>query len=487
MSKKVRQLIIILVVLVVIGGGTALLLLLPKGDGGGATSSEGASSAPAITIFQQETGNIKNILVENEEGSYTIVPNDSAFTVQGYEDLTVNTSAVAAAAKHMASLTALRDFGETADLTQYGLDKPQATMTATYTDGTTSKLYIGSLLPGSTANYYVMAEGDKKVYSASISAGVFADPLLYIDTALLNELGTDSSGNQEQPDFGTITLSGANFPQPIVIKTNTSTNIADVLNLSPYIMVEPIREGINQNFIDDVMPYFYSLTADEAVCANPTQEDLEKYGLTAPKGIAAYTMNDKEYKLMVGNTDEDGTYIMREGVNVVFRVSDSSMVAWANQDVFSMRSNLLYLMNIECVSRLKVTTPDGEYVFERTREKDEEQTSSLGKDSYNYTTTYNGTQLEKDNFGKYYQTIIGLLKDAPLEGETTAQPTVRVEFEFFPGYDLQPSVLELIPTENRRYVYRLNGEDIVLVKASLVDRLITSTQKVIKGETVVIN
>ena len=493
MSKKTRQLILILIVLVVIGGGTALLLLLPKGGSGeGDTSSAAVSSATEATyILEHESADISSVLVENPEGSYTILPSEDAstFTIEGYDGAPLNNDAISAAARIMATLTALRDFGETSDLGQYGLENPQTKLTATYKDGTKQTLLIGDLLPGASANYYVMVEGSNQVFSASISAGAFVNSLDYVNTEILNELATDSSGNQETADFGSIVLSGTNYPEPITIKTNTSTDIADPLNLANYLITEPERLGLNDNFVNDTLPYLSSLTADEAVCVNPTQEDLEKYGLADPKAVASYTMNDKEYKLMVGNTDENGTYLMKDGVNVIYLVKDESMVAWANQTLFTLRSNLIHLINIEVVSKLTVKTPDGEYVFERSRTLNEEKTSSLGKDTYDFTTTYNGTELETDNFGHYYQTIIGLLKESPVEDGTVTsnEPDVRVEFEYFPDYNKENTVIELYPASDRRYLYRLDGEDIVLVKSSLVERLIDSTQKVINGEEVVVN
>ena len=250
MSKKLRQLIVILVVLAVIGGGTALALLLPQG-GGESVSSEGAASQQqSEKILEKDPGDITSVLVENQEGSYTIVPDDTSFIVKGYEGLSVNSSAIATAARMMGTLTALRNFGEADDLAQYGLDKPQATLTAKYKDGSTQKLLVGNLLPGSSGNYYVMLEGSKKVYSASISGGVFVNSLSYIDRVLLNELGTDSTGQQEEADFGSIVLSGSNYPQPITIKTNHSTDIADPLSLFVFVMTEPIHVGVALIFVE---------------------------------------------------------------------------------------------------------------------------------------------------------------------------------------------------------------------------------------------
>ena len=98
MSKKTRQLILILIVLVVIGGGTALLLLLPKGGSGeGDTSSAAVSSATEATyILEHESADISSILVENPEGSYTILPSEDAstFTIEGYDGAPLNLSLI---------------------------------------------------------------------------------------------------------------------------------------------------------------------------------------------------------------------------------------------------------------------------------------------------------------------------------------------------------------------------------------------------------
>ena len=109
------------------------------------------------TYEDGETFQISISQKENGLYDYVAVPEDTFF---GY-----NTSKFRSMMYTFTSLTATAKVEEDPeDLTIYGLDEPQFTITITFRDGTQSTLLVGAMTPVQK-NYYVMTQEDRIVYT----------------------------------------------------------------------------------------------------------------------------------------------------------------------------------------------------------------------------------------------------------------------------------------------------------------------------------
>lgn len=226
-------------------------------------------------------------------------------------------------------LTATTDVGsidEVNELSEYGLDKPAATMTTKFNDGTPDfTLYIGNAST-TTSGYYVMA--NDHVYIASIDESVFSSMYAFIESSLYS-LSVVGDGS-DVIDY--VYLSGTNFEQPIsMIYTRGGDNTDYNALFMPYVITEPYLSGVNSSKIDDFTQAFSSLQATGTAGYNPDEEMLEATGLDDPYAICEFSVNGEAHKLIVGDVyDNDYRYLMVDDNPVVFVVAQSSISAFTD-------------------------------------------------------------------------------------------------------------------------------------------------------------
>lgn len=490
MSKKVRQLVIFLVVLVILGGGALALTMLNKqGSGTGDTSSTGTSSGETLANLIDKKDQFASVVITNETGSYKLYAETkddaTSYIVEGYEGLSLVNLVSSTIVTNCTDVTPNRELGKVDNLAEYGLDKPQATLKIAYKDGSNITMLIGNKTVSETSSYYVKLEDKDEVYIVGLSSYLFSDKTDHLDVAVLNEKKTDEDGNEVASVFGRVTLSGKNFPETLVIDQYQGKGDADPLNMSTYIISKPEIMPLTTSFSEDIGTYLVTLTAEKAVVGNPTQEELEKYGFADPQAVVDYILDDKEYKLIAGNTEGDYTYFMKDGSNIIYQTKTTDL-PWVTTSKLKLRNSLVFLVSVNSVERIKVTTADGTYVFEHTRKLNEEKTSSNGKDTYDYTTYYNGTELNADYFSKFYQVLIGISKERFVEeGDKPAgEAGVKIELEYYDEFDTENTVIELFDLGERRALYRLDGKDTMVIKNSWISKITEDVQKIIKNQQV---
>jgi hypothetical protein len=86
------------------------------------------------------------------------------------------------------------------------------------------------------------------------------------------------------------------------------------------------------------------------------------------------------------------------------------------------------------------------------------------------------------------QNLLGVtVKDIHL-GQTTvpadATPDLRVTFDYLPEYNRENVVVELFDLGNRSALYRLNGQDYMIVHSIHIDHINNSVQRLLEGKSV---
>ena len=157
--------------------------------------TDSVTETPMITLLDKsgQDGNskaatLKSIAVENKDDRYSIVldSKNSAYRIAGYEDIDLATDMVLTLRKYTEVIEAAEQIKEVGNLSIYGLDKPQASAAITYSDDTSTKIYVGDTTP-SDNGYYCQIEGDKNVYIfPSDTASLFRfSSTAYASTTLL--------------------------------------------------------------------------------------------------------------------------------------------------------------------------------------------------------------------------------------------------------------------------------------------------------------
>ena len=124
-----------------------------------------------IEILKFDKDTIVKVVLESEDGTLTLEKVDDEWTVDHSRPVKLRKVAVDDILYSFASLYAERIVEENPeDLSVYGLDKPAVTATAYLEDGSAKVLYLGNKTPAGNT-YYLMAEGDPKVYTVWMNHG----------------------------------------------------------------------------------------------------------------------------------------------------------------------------------------------------------------------------------------------------------------------------------------------------------------------------
>ena len=498
MKKNTRYILITLAAAVVLGGAVTALLLTQPATEDASSSSSSTSSTETISLFSYEESEVSNIQVKNANDTFTIVAKTETssassedeedttitnFYLDGVDEAIQNTTATSLST-YGYSLTATNEIGNEEDLTleDYGLKDPQATVTTTLTDGTTETYSIGN--EGPISGYYVLYDG--KVYVVSLGTGLFGTKLDFINTTVLtitppsnDDDSSDSSSSEEATnDFTLFTFNGTNFPQEVKVVPQPESL------LSSYKLTTPYTVDANSTVFTNITDGVAALTATKAVVIDPTDEDLEEYGLKDPTVEMSFTVNGNSYTLLSGKLSGNTRYGMLKGVDVIYAFDESTVTDWANATLFSLRDTFVSLEMISDVSKLTVATPDKTDVFTLTRTENEES-STEDKISYDYSVTgTDGQEITyQDVFTKYYQTIIGVqLLEETTEETAQGEPVLTITYEYYE--DGPARVVKFYSIGDRRCLAEVDGQVVGVVTSQSVQDIIDNTEIILQNKSV---
>ena len=521
MKRNTRYILITLAAAVVLGGAiTALLLTQPAASTEeDSSSSMASSSTEEISLYSHEGEDVASIDVTNAEGGYRILTNveiiensstssdsesssesssDSSssepqtfvtYYLDGIDQDLQNTSSVSTAAGYCTSLSATREIGAAGDLdlSEYGLDDPQLSVTTTLSDGEESSYSVGD--EGPVSGYYVLYD-DKVYVSESVGDALFNNRLEFVNKTILSitppedddeeDSSSDSSSVNEEStnEFTNFTFTGTNFPQEVQIVPQSESLTSD------YRVSVPYKADAAQEAMTSITSGVASLTATSVAAVDPTEEQMAEFGLDNPLVHMDFTVNGTSYTLISGNAVDGGRYVMLDGVDVVYVCDDSTVGVWANANLFSLRDSFVLMQNIATINQLTVETPNGTDVFHLTRTENEESST---EDNIVYDYSVEGTDGQdityKGVFTTYYQTIIGIqLLDETTETEPSGEPMLTVTFDYYDGGDSR--TVSYYDIGNRRCLVEVDGSVVGVVSQSVVQSVVDNTPIVLQNQSI---
>lgn len=486
MKKNIRNMIIAVAAVVVLVAMLIILMNLPSSGGDDASSTVSAAS---ISLNTKSADDISKVEVKNNDGSYWVeMKGTDSYSVEGLDGFELNTTSISALKSDCAAVSATQLVEEQADdLSIYGLDNPKAQATITYKDGETLTLAIGNEAAGN-AGTYVTVNGEKKVYLFnSTKVDTFSYALLeYVsktitpsyEEAVAAVKGEDASssadGQAQTPQFAKMTLSGTVREEPIVVEPAES-----ISGIAQFNITSPKVKSADYTKISNYVEAVYGLNADQVVAINPTDADLETYGLKEPYSKLVADFDIGTVTLLSSAPDADGNVCVMNGdrTNVIYRMPAETLT-WLNGTYQDLASTLLFTPNIKDVKTMTVTTPDKTYVFNLTSVADPENDKK-----FTTTITCDGKELDEDLFKDYYQNMISVSTDEETTEQPSGDPIFSVKYEYTDS-SRTPDVVEYYDAGSRRVFISFNGECDSLTVSKYVDKMIQDTEKVVKGEEI---
>ncbi len=466
MSKNIKIIIITATAVLLLLTALIVLLLLPQEENQTVTPT-------AINLISREYLEVEEIRVKNSYGSYELVgyitetyynydttssestSNSSQetsvtdtyktmiYTMQEHPKTQLSHYQTQQLAYHCANVTASTIVDKTGErYADFGLAKPRATVTVTFSDNTKKTIYVGNDAVGKENTVYIRLDGDKYVYLvASDTVSMFLeDGLQLFDKSLAISYKTDAY-------VESMTISGTYLDAPIKIDTSDNTN-----SDSAYLMYSPYRELCNSYTMEDFCEtYLFGLEGDSVVAVDYSEEELKKYGLSEPYSDVFITSSCGSIHILTSKPDDDeNCYVMASGENIIYKMS-ADKAAWLNVSYKTFLSDTLFAPNILTTETVKITTKKSTYTFDvkhSTKENIDEQMTTEN------TIMYGNSQINYQYFENYIHNLCEITRtDESVEKAVKGNLLLSVRFTFENGVT---DTMEFYESEKKGLIV-LNG------------------------------
>ena len=494
-SKNFRILLFSVIGLAVLG--LVILLLTVTAPSDGEEEEETATSTstldPALVLQPdlEEKGDIVSITVDNDLGSFTALltqqDGESLWSIEGMDidRKLLNTAKFDSLAATMTNMVARSVVEEKpADLAQYGLDKPQATVTVKYTDGS-FVMKIGDVVTSGSANY-VLINDDPTVYSYytyEISSIISMDWLTMITTAVRPAYDSDTAG-----DINKITVTRKDLDKPIILeKLPEVPEDSDSIQVYSYAFTSPGDVYLDLYNGNEFLNAMFGLTADKAAYVGVTDELKAEVGLDDPFCEVDMLVGDVVYRLYIGDpitaevTDEEsgavstvvtGYYGICNKVPDVIYVFNISSLVWVTMEPDTYMSALFLVPYIYDLDTVSYHDDSVDFTVTITGNNDE---NAMYMD---------GEEISASLFRSFYQFLVSCRGEEMYTDE--ARGDFIAEFTYTYEDDRDPDTVTLYSSEeDRTVIIAINGRNVFKTKWNYGTRLLENAQAFISGGEIV--
>ncbi len=481
-KKRIMSIIAgVLAVAVLIGGTVAVVKLIPEKDDNNGTTSK----TPQISVLSMKEADIKNVTVKNKNGTFVMDNkvtkdedgyDDCVWSLQGYDMDVISDYALYDIASNFMSLSALREI-TTKTAEECGLNNPVADVTITKQDDTVVNVLVGGKSPDGSGVYVKL--GDKQtIYLVS---GTMDESLTFtaLDIANTDAIAalTLPSGNDkyltdgEITTFDSLTISGKNFSNKVVIKPNPDKVTTE---FHAFVITSP-TERMAEN-VDKALAVFNgAINISGAYALDSKTATVNKFGLnnpdleiTAKFGKLTYTFKFKK--------QSDGDYaVWYTGCKMIKKVAADTLEV-LSYSTTNFYSSWVQLQSIDDLSGFIVKSEGKEYKFDISVKVNEDTAND-------YTIKHNGKTLTASNFQDFYRYCISLYASDFETEKITTEAEYEITFVYSDA-KRTPTKVKFYRSSATKYLFSVNGEVIGHVNASDLNRIATYVKQVAKDEKV---
>ncbi len=442
--KNKKGLILLLICLVVlVGAYFAVTYISEKANYVEPTTTVDTS----ITIFDIPGVEVAEIRVINSYGDTTYYLDDTkTWVARGQEEAGLAQAVLRRMAINAGGLTALGKVEETKDnLANYGLDKPQYTITVKSTSDVEKTFYIG-MQNQVTTEYYMHAEGVDGIYTvASTFPGYFNFAVyeLYYYEDIINT--TDSGYLREM---------AVTYGEDIswhMIRLNYGSEY-DVSGMRAWYIDNLFEHevAVDTTLLEDIQNAFLGLTLYSCQTFTATEEELAEVGLSEDKRGHLYFYFEEidvmekvtedtfthSVKIWLGNKMEGAEYYYvqpdgRDGIYTIEAEYIEPLLANTNEDLLQ---KYISVVNIGTVDSIDIKMGDISYHSEVKSEGE--------KDAAKYYHYHDGKMLNKEKASQFFTSLIGIYAEKALlnreepSGKELLSVTFNRNTEKIPVYEV---------------------------------------------------
>lgn len=500
MSKRVRAIIAALVCLALLVGAALVLTFLPTEDnkkptGQNTSATSGTESQDSlygnVKVYEFKTENVRDVVVENVVGGYTLsYVKEKTWTVKGTDSGFLTDKDLKDTLLSCTEFIATKLISEKpTNMEAYGLDKPKATATISYSTGEKMTVLVGNDNP-SGGTYIYVKENDKIYLSESSFAEVFLQKnTAFLDMSVVNAIETDEDGNEIDPKITKITYTGPALKSPIVIEQNPEyvTQLKELeekgdgaeeegvtVNASQFIFTSPMVADVSNDAFEGMQYQYYGLVATDIYATKPTSKQISDCGLKNPQVVISLYDKNGTTKINLGNKlkidDTEYYYVMSSGKKPIFIV-EASNFTFFEEDLINYMSAIVVNVMIDDIKTLTVEMDGKKYVFEE---------SGTGEE---LVVRYNGKKLSTAEYRDLYQLVMLVYCEESVEpGQYKGDASLKLTYTYRDREKVD--VVEYVKVATRKYMIRRNGSDLALVRSKYVDTLVYGVNELVAGRDV---
>lgn len=396
-----------------------------------------------ITVLDKTKKNtvvVNRVDITNTEDTFSILYNkkDKVFYLDGYKDIQLSTDMTDLLQEFTSKLTAIDTVEKASSLKDFGLDKPAATATITYTDGSKAILYVGNQTPGENG-YYVRVDKDDTVYIFDTDSVLpFTYPkTTFADITLIASPTVKSTDTNGTVVLKEVSYKGKNYPEPLLLRRSYLSD-GEELTLFSYIIEKPYPRGTT-DAVGSMLGSFKSLYAEQALVLHPTDKEKTALGFDDPLAEITITLtvetgdtsnedesddtiyyNSVTTNVAIGSLDNENYVVMVDGIDAIYLVTKSAFSGIADRTYKNSVNTLLFLKNITNIGHITVTTNDGVTDFQLTHYPKKEDADEQLK------VTVNDKRYDTADFRELYQILMSLERYGESDADPKGEPVMTV-------------------------------------------------------------
>ncbi len=350
MKRSIKSLIL-LAVLVVLIGSYGLINKMNQ-------QAEVAEEAGTFAMTEHAADELTGMIWTSGETQNHFVKNEEGWANADNATFPADQEAVQEVADRLTSMEATRKLTDVEKLEDYGFAEDSYTVTAEWSDGTTTSYIMGDETPFADG-WYTRIDGEENVVytmTSSLSA-MFAETLT--DLAQMEEIGN--------------------------VETAQTFTMGDQLNLVYYAESTGIDsdqhwysadgEPMDDTAVEELISSIEALEWDMLLEVNASEDQLAEYQLSDETALAITVTGDDEdaIELLIGTTDADGAYYARlPGSGMVYTMSAESVEAIIGNSEDVLWNTAIFPLEYESVQQFSCSLNGEEQVFQHAEAGEEE-------------------------------------------------------------------------------------------------------------------
>ena len=485
-NRTLNAISLILVAAIIIVAICGVIKLIPE------KSDEDDTSNEQLEVLNYYDDDIKEITIKNKNGTFKMYSklveaydetvsdtmSETYWYLKGYDTDLTDSALIQEVVSAVVNMSAIRTI-DSRTPEECGLEKPVVTAEVTPNEGEKFTVQIGGKSPDN-AGVYVRTSKSDTIY---LVGAMLDEELTFTDLKFasleeqaplsLDEKYSDYYSGDSIISFDSITVSGNDFPEDIVLVLNDNEKLSGFI---PYYLTSPMNRAA-ENGDTLLMLFSQGFPVSGAYSYDVKDETIKKFGLDKPDFAVSVKFDDYTYTYKFKKQkDGDYAFVGNDSKNVKkVALADCSFLSYSTYDFYS---KIVYLTPINLVSNLTIETTDATHSFGIASTGDE--------DDAKYTVEYEGKNLNATYFQSFYQFLCGL-ESMDFETEATTQKPVLTITYTYNDKSMKPTVVEFVKINATKYQYSVDGVAMGRIGSASYNKINKNLERLLAGKQIVVN